>query len=84
MKYQSRGTITKWHGYYVKSPGELEIFFDCKGSKQWKGTRVVEVAPGIFHGRDYRRRRITMKLLTDYMRDADDEFWIVVQAVGGS
>ena len=84
VKFQSKGKITKWHGYYVKNPGEMEIYFDCKGRKKWKSTYVLETAPGIFEGRDYRRRRITMRLLTNYIRDADDEYWIVVQAVGGS
>ena len=82
VMYQSGGFTTDWHGEFRQvARGVLQLRFHYRGdTTKLRATTVVEVRPGIYRGRDYKRRLIEMRAMDDfvYYPDGDGEGWIQI------
>jgi hypothetical protein len=79
VKYQTRFEITPWHGSYRFGINELELFFDCHGNPQHKSTYLFRHGTGQYRGYDYRRRRIQMNKLGEFIWDEDQGSWVPIE-----
>ena len=83
ISFQSRYTVTVWHGSFCSSDltGILTAVFDCRGEHE--KTHVLHYR-GMIDGRDtwtgydYRARRITMKRMGSSEWDQTSRTWIPV------
>lgn len=88
VMWQSPTFTTAWHGSYsLSSHGTLQIKFHHRGDvDKLRTVNLVEVAPGLWQGRDYRLRLIEMQLLDtfrqagdgDKLDDGADRDWIKI------
>ena len=88
VMYQSSRFTTPWHGScFIDSKGTMRIRFHFKGNLQKvRTTNLVQVAPGVWQGRDYKLRFIEMQLLDtfrpvddgDDLEDGADDEWVMV------
>ena len=76
VSYQSTGAVTPWHGDYNHGLGDiigldaLVIRFDYAGRRRrLKTTVLLRAGAGVWQGRDYRHRRVTLTLLDVYERE---------------
>ena len=65
VMFQSSAVTTDWHGTFREiHNGVVQIKFHYPGKKsRLRTTNVVEVSPGVWMGRDYRCRKIEMRLI---------------------
>ena len=79
VMYQSSHFTTEWHGTYREvGHGVIQLAFHFKGNtRKPRTTNVVEVMPGVYRGRDYKRRMIEMVLI-ETIEHSPDNGWLVV------
>ena len=88
VAYQSMNSTqppTPWHGDYQMGWGDMPqaliIRFDYAGRARLRTAVLLRGGPGLWQGRDYRHRRITLTLLDTYVRTGtggEDDTWRLV------
>ena len=69
INFQSRTSISGWHGEFTTNRSNLVLLFDWRGRPRWKTVVLFKTGKEEFKGHDYACRRITMRLLARYERD---------------